>query len=375
MGIIRTCWQAGNSIRTGYLGYGRTKQHTNSPPYFDVQIDGTTPAAPTDPASDAGAYAPSAHSLFMIEYYEFRAMNTNVVLAAEGGWEEIMRGFELVAAFIASMERRLTRFDETSELAQLNRAGGTWFSASDELYSLVHAAQTFYFQTDKLFDPSVLELLEREGYNQSLDIIRTRGAFTVPDLAPAARLDFGEVEFDADGRAIRMPSGMRVDLGGIAKGWIAENATHMLAGFSKACAVDAGGDMCMAGKPIDGGWRVALEDPRDPANTLAILRLGPGAIATSGVTKRAWQLAGIPKHHLIDPRSGHSAETDWLAVTAMAPHAAAAEVFAKALLIAGPRQANELAVRCDGLEFFAIDREGKMWGSTNAKEFLDDEHQ
>jgi thiamine biosynthesis lipoprotein len=77
------------------------------------------------------------------------------------------------------------------------------------------------------------------------------------------------------------------------------------------------------------------------------------------------------QHHLIDPRTGQPAETDWLSVTVIAPSATVAEVFAKALLIAGSRQAERIAARRSDLAFIAVDRTGQLWGSNNAKEFLD----
>jgi thiamine biosynthesis lipoprotein len=147
---------------------------------------------------------------------------------------------------------------------------------------------------------------------------------------------------------------------------------HELARYSDACAVSAGGDMFMVGLPAGGtAWSVELEDPHDPARTLLILRVEPGAVATSSITKRRWLQGEQSRHHLIDPRSLQPAETDWLSVTVIAPHATTAEVFAKALLIAGSRQAERIAAQRRDLVFIAVDRAGQMWGSNNAKEFLD----
>ena len=137
--------------------------------------------------------------------------------------------------------------------------------------------------------------------------------------------------------------------------------------------MDAGGDMFIIGQPRDdGAWRVALEDPRNAEQALAILRVGLGAIATSSVTRRCWQQGERVQHHLIDPRRGASAESDWLSVTVIAPHATIAEAFAKSLLIAGSRGASEIAARRDDIAFIAVSQDGMLWGSEKAKEFLDD---
>ena len=130
--------------------------------------------------------------------------------------------------------------------------------------------------------------------------------------------------------------------------------------------------MFMVGLPAgETAWQVELEDPRDPAQALAILRVRPGAVATSSITKRRWQQGDRVRHHLIDPRSLQPAETDWLSVTVIAPHATTAEVFAKALLIAGSREAERIAAQRNDLAFIAVDRTGQLWGSNNAQEFLD----
>lgn len=74
---------------------------------------------------------------------------------------------------------------------------------------------------------------------------------------------------------------------------------------------------------------------------------------------------------MIDPRRGAPAETDWLSVTVIAPHATIAEAFAKTLLIAGSRNASAVAARREDIAFIAVDGAGKLWGSENAREFLD----
>ena len=143
---------------------------------------------------------------------------------------------------------------------------------------------------------------------------------------------------------ILLPPGMALDLGGIAKGWIAEQAALILSDFSSACAVNAGGDMFLIGFP-DGEdhWSVALEDPLQPEIHLTTLKVDPGAVATSSVTKRTWKQGEKQRHHLIDPRTGEPAVTDWLSMTVIAAHAYEAEVFAKALLIGGPKECEDIA--------------------------------
>jgi FAD:protein FMN transferase len=308
-----------------------------------------------------------------MQYDEFRAMNTKIVMAAEGDPKQVERGFLNAAEYIRMMEARFTRFVDTSELAQLNRASGNWFHVSVDLFELLSETRELFDQTEGLFDPTILDALENAGYDKSMDLIRSEGASAPRESSTYSRPDFRLVQFDPVARAVYLPPSMRLDLGGIAKGWITEQAAQILTENVKAGAVDAGGDMYIIGQPEgEGAWRVALEDPRDAEQDLAILRLGPGAIATSSITRRRWQQGNVTRHHLIDPRTGASAESDWLSVTVAAPHATVAEAFAKSLLIAGPQESARVASRRNDIAFIAVNQSGALWGTAKGKELLDD---
>lgn len=298
-------------------------------------------------------------------------MNSNLVMAAEGEPRKVAHGFEEARKYLESGESRFSRFLENSELSALNRGAGEWVSVSTELYEVVHEAYTFAGETGGLFDPSVLGALENAGYDRSMDEIRALGSNLSGTHNTHGHGGFLATQFDPSSIAIRLPSGTRVDLGGIAKGWLAERAARVLAEYTSACAISAGGDLFAVGLPAgQSAWDVALEDPRDERESLALLRVGPGAVATSSVTKRRWHQDGRTMHHLIDPRTGLPAETVWLSVTVIAPHATTAEVFAKCLLIAGPGEAEKLAARRNDTAFIAADGEANLWGSSNAREFL-----
>ncbi len=306
-----------------------------------------------------------------MEYLEFRAMNSDVVFAAEGDSRLVRHGFKRAREFVQTSEARLTRFSDASELARLNRSSGQWFHASPDLYAIVKHARSLVAGTDGLFNPAILDALERAGYDISMDQIRSQGARPPQPALVMPPLDFRQVELDDLNSGIRLPEGLRIDLGGIAKSWIAEQAAQYLAEFADACAVNAGGDMFLIGQPRDEpAWFVELQDPRDENKVLALLRVQSGAVTTSSITRRQWRQNGHMQHHLIDPRTGRPAETDWLSVTVIAPHAADAEVFAKALLIAGSRGADRILAKRDGLAYLAVDRAGQMWGSSSVREYM-----
>ena len=308
-----------------------------------------------------------------MDYYDFRAMNSDIVLAAEGS--RAAEGFELTRAFIDACEIRFTRFSETSELARLNRSAGTWFSASPEMFDLIETALACHLKTDGLFAPSILPELRKVGYTViSMDDLRRDGAAPQPAASTkTAIIPFSDIELQRESFAIRLPMGMQIDLGGIAKGWIAERAAHILAEYSSACAVSAGGDMFFIGHPSgQTGWEIGLEDPRNPGQDVTLLWVDKGAVATSSVAKRVWRQGDQMRHHLIDPRTGLPAETPWLSVTVFAPQAAVAEAFAKAILIGGPVAASALIEKNPDLICLAVDQNGKLEVLSQEKEITHD---
>jgi thiamine biosynthesis lipoprotein len=305
----------------------------------------------------------------MMQYDEFRAMNSAIVLAASGNDPaQVKYGFSLVRQFISRSEQRFTRFTEVSELAALNRSAGDWFQVSPEMLQVLCEAQRLALETDGLFNPAILPALKQAGYDRSMDEIKNSPARTVQILV-VERQDFRQVQLDPATNKVLLPLGMQVDLGGIAKGWIAEQAAWQLAKASKACAVSAGGDMFLINLPEgETSWEIGLENPLEPEHDLAVLHVRPGAVATSSIAKRQWRHNGRPQHHLIDPRSGQPAATEWLSVTVWAETAAEAEVYAKALLIAGPQAADDLFNNQSTRAYLAVDKQGWVLGSNNYHE-------
>lgn len=304
-------------------------------------------------------------------YDEFSAMNTTIQVAAEGELVDLQPGFSKVRQFIAASEERFSRFRESSELSALNRSAGSWFQASQSMFDLVREAFELYSLTDGLFDPSILKALIAAGYDCSMDEIKNSPNRPSPKAVSWMSSRFGETCFEPDRQAILLPVGVQIDLGGIAKGWIAAQASEILSKHTHACAVSAGGDMVFKGIPSGQNfWQVALEDPDDEHRVLAVLNIENGALATSSVTRRRWVQGECSKHHIIDPRTGEPAVSDWVSVSVVAEKPAWAEAFAKALLIAGPEHGPQLAAKEPGLKFIAVQAGGGLWGTPESKELI-----
>lgn len=223
---------------------------------------------------------------------EFRAMNTSVLLFSESK-NDPASGLAQARAFIEDCERRLSRFRPDSELSQLNSREGEWMHVADDLFDLLVLSKAYHRETGGLFDPSILPDLRYAGYDVSMDQLRLQGAAGEAAEPRRPRRDFAAMELDPSGRRVRLPVGMQIDLGGIAKGWIVQQAAMLLKANGGAGAVNAGGDMFFAGTPADGTrWRVEIEDPREESRTAAVLEVAEGAVVTSSVRKRSWTQGG-----------------------------------------------------------------------------------
>jgi thiamine biosynthesis lipoprotein len=162
------------------------------------------------------------------------------------------------------------------------------------------------------------------------------------DQVRASRLSECQVIRSQRGTAIvHRPAGLHFDLGGVGKGWIADRALDLLDAWPSA-VVDADGDLAVrvaAGRV----WHVGVDDPRAPDTNLTVLHLGAPAggapvrwgVATSGTSIHRWNVNGGVSHHLIDPRTGHPAQTNVIQATVVAGSALRAEALAKAAVIAG----------------------------------------
>lgn len=305
----------------------------------------------------------------MIRCIEFRAMNTSIMLAAEG--DLAIEGMQVAKDFIDDCEQRFSRFLPASELTALNRSAGEWTPVSEDLMDMLQLSIKYHRDTDGIFDPSILRDLKRIGYDRSMDEIRANGVDRSPDSTRISGPGFREISFDPRDRTVRLPGGMEIDLAGIAKGWIVERAARLLHRYVPVCGVSAGGDILFIGKPSDDmDWDVYLEDPRNPMQMIAQLHVPSGAVATSSIMKRSWVQGQFVRHHLIDPRTGEPAQTSWLSATVICSNIIDADVYAKTLLIGGASAAQKLLKIDPHAAYIAVDADGTLIGSSNYKEFM-----
>lgn len=259
-------------------------------------------------------------------------------------------------AWLHDFDAALSRFKPDSELVALNADPREAVPASPLLRAAVAAARWAAERSGGLVDPtSVLGALEAAGYAGS------RAGLTPPSLAealaaapprraaapnPASR--WREVHSDDGAGLVRRPPGVRIDTGGTGKGLAADALAVRFAGRTRF-AIDCAGDLRVGGaeaarRPYD----IQALHPLT-GEAMRTIRLGTGAVATSGIDSRLWRTADGFAHHVIDPSTGEPAWTGLISVTALAPTALEAETLTKTALLSGPEGARAVLAEHGGL--------------------------
>ena len=267
--------------------------------------------------------------------FEWEAMGTRVRLQVRGEDAEVvgeaMR--DAARAALEAVEAETSAFREDSAVARVSAAAGSgeWIPAGEAFDAALGLALEVAEASGGAFNPLVAPLMEANGFARRPPGAEAAGA----GAPPAMLLDLSKIE-RRPGVCRLAEAGMRLDLGGVAKGLGADRA-------AKAAGEVAGNDFLLdAGGNLvgRGTWTVGVRDPRGGADAppLRVFTLADGmAVATSGnYERRAARPDGTTVGHLFDPRTGRPAEGAVLQATAIAPTAAEADAWSTALFVLGP---------------------------------------
>jgi FAD:protein FMN transferase len=298
---------------------------------------------------------------------------------------------------IEQLESRWSRFRADSEISALNRDAGSAVSVSVETVWLIERSIEAWRLSGGAFDPTVLGAVRRAGYDRSFDQLDQRDLLAPavpdrPDRRPAVRLGVGAADITVDGSAVTLPVGTGFDPGGIGKGLAADLVVaDLLAAGAEGACVNLGGDVRVAGagpadpgregpdesappggsRPSDAAWTVAVWHP-ELARPMVRIGLVDGAVATSTTLLRRWRVAGVERHHLIDPRSGQPSDSDLDLATVVAAEAWMAEILAKSVILRGSIHPFDV-VESTAAQALAVDRVGSVQATPGLTAFLGDQ--
>ncbi|MFO7951991.1 MAG: FAD:protein FMN transferase [Bacillota bacterium] len=278
------------------------------------------------------------------------AMDTVVELRIQvRGEEEAAHIKEQVFEEMERLEGLFTRTLKGSDVYRVNEhAGQKPVKVSPEVFQLTEKALEYARLSDGAFDPTIAPITDLWGFlGQEYRV--------PPDQELKDKLslvDYEKIELNYEESKIYLPEkGMALELGGIAKGFIVDQAIEILLtkGIEHAF-INAGGDIGLIGSRPDGEpWRIGVRNPRHEQEMIAVLPVSDLAVVTSGDYERAFEEDGTRYHHILDPETGMPAE-ELASATILAESVAEADVLSTAIIVLGPERGMEIIEQKAGVE-------------------------
>lgn len=267
--------------------------------------------------------------------HRFLAFNTVIELQAFGSQSDCTTAFDKARLACRHYERLFSRTLPHSDIARLNAAHGKAIDIAPETATLLRAAQDYCADSEGCFDITMGAVVRLWDFHTGVVPQQTQVRKAL------AHVDWRclEVCESIDGRAqARLADAQAaVDVGGIAKGWIADKLTDLLIEHGlESFIVNLGGNVVAHGlKPSGEPWRIGIKDPREAGRTVGSLFLKNASAVTSGVYERCFTRDGQFYHHILDPATGMPVHTDAAGATVIAKRSIDAEGYSTTLLALG----------------------------------------
>ena len=255
------------------------------------------------------------------------------------------------------VDESMSTYKPTSEVSKVNaNAADGAMPISKELFNLLVKAKEYSVITDGAFDITYASVGYLYNFPKHVRPNETQIAKALPAV------DYRHVILDPKSQTVRFTQkGVRIDLGGIAKGYAVDRGIDALKahGITRAY-VSAGGDSRIIGDRFGKPWMVGIRDPRKGEGELiASVPLVDAAISTSGDYERFFDEGGVRYHHIIDPRTGHSA-SKVRSATIIGPYATRTDGLSKTAFVLGPEKAMEIYDRIDDIDAIIVKLDGTV---------------
>ncbi|HZJ57581.1 MAG TPA: FAD:protein FMN transferase [Clostridia bacterium] len=269
------------------------------------------------------------------------ALDTVITLKVFGG-RAVKKALDKAVDRIREIEDRMSPTIESSDVSKINRASGTEpVKVHDDTFYVIKRALNYGELSDGIFDITI-------GPIVNLWDIKSENA-VVPDEAEIksrlSLVDYRKVRIDEDNMTVLLEEkGMAMDLGAIAKGYAADEATRILkeAGVKSALLNLGGNVITIGGKPDGSSWRIGLQDPRSQEtgrNHFAIVEVQGATVVSSGDYERfmadVYERTGERYHHIFDPKTGYPAQSGLMVSTIISSSSIDADALSTILFIMG----------------------------------------
>jgi thiamine biosynthesis lipoprotein len=268
----------------------------------------------------------------------------------------------MLTAELQAIDRACSRFRDDSELQMVHARAGATVPVGELLFEALQVAVDAAERTSGAVDPTVGNAIAALGYDADLDEVLVRPPAPSPALGMVA--GYLHVQLNPANRTVRIPRGVRLDLGSTAKALAADRAAVRIArGIGSGVLVSLGGDVAVAGVPPEGGWAVGIaRESSAPAGEVdQVVAITHGGLASSATAVRSWRAGERSVHHIVDPATGDCAQPYWVLVSATGRSCVDANVVTTAAIVWGDQALGKLAgfdqsvrlVRADG-EVFSV---------------------
>jgi len=297
------------------------------------------------------------------------ALGTVITLTAYGAGANDAVG----SAFsrIQRIENEMSVRIQDSQIAVLNKNGVN--TLSGDVYALVKKAVDIAQKSGGAFDPTVLPLALLWGF----DTDDVKQAVPASDKIEKARalVDYKKVGLDDENRKVTLPDGMGIDLGGIAKGYAADETWRIFREQGvKNALLDLGGNIVALGERPDGGaWRIGIRDPRAEGEGAyyAVLSVSDRAVVTSGDYERYFIENGKRYHHIFDPATGYPSESGVISATIVADNSTLADGLSTAVFVLGVEKGLALVNAMDGVDALIVTADKKVYATDGIKDAVE----
>lgn len=264
------------------------------------------------------------------------------------------------------IDRLMSPYREDSELSRVNReAAGKPVPIGQDMVEVIDRALKFSEMTNGAFDITFASV----GYLYDYAGKRLPSDKEIRQRLPA--INYRHINLDRAHRTLHFARpGVRIDLGGIAKGYAVDNAIAILrARGVKHALVTAGGDSRVLGDRAGRPWRIGIRDPRNRDGTVTVLPLINAAISTSGDYEQYFERDGVRHHHILNPRTGKSA-AGMHSVSIVGPDAMTTDGLSTSVFVMGMERGLSLVESLPGIEAVLIDDQGKMHITSGLRESM-----
>ncbi len=297
----------------------------------------------------------------------FYAFNTIITLQAFGEEDACRAAFAEALDACRGFERRYSRTLPHSDIARLNSAGGKIVDIEPDTAALLNAAMEYCADSEGRFDITMGAVVRLWNFHNCVIPSQENIDDALAHVDWRTLRVWNEPGEDAESeqwRAQLVDPNASVDVGGVAKGWIADSLADIFTAQGiDAFIVNLGGNVVARGrKPGDQPWRIGLQDPRNKDGIVGAVEVVNASAVTSGVYERCFTKDGVFYHHILDPETGRPAETDIAGVTVLAQRSLDAEGYSTTLLSLGMERGIAFVREHPAiLKAYFVDSDGRVY--------------